>query len=117
VGSLKACSRVALESVANESESGLQILHDELSREMQHAKAERLKPSIAASIRAKPSSVIGPIDLDDEATGWSEKVDDVLAEHDLPAKRDPELTTGKPSPEPGFGERGLSTHDASACVE
>jgi hypothetical protein len=84
---------------------------------MHDAKAKRLQPSIAASISAEPSSVIGPVDLDDEATGGSEKVDDVLAEHDLPAKRDPELTTGKPSPEPGFGERGLSAHDASAFLE
>jgi hypothetical protein len=84
---------------------------------MQHAKVQRPEPRITASISAKPSSVIRPIDLDDEATGGSEKVDDVPAEHDLPPERDPELTTGKPSPEACLGERGLSTHDASAFVE
>jgi hypothetical protein len=84
---------------------------------MQHAKAQRPEPSIAASISAEPSSVIGPVDLDDEATGGSEKVDDVLAQHDLPSKGEPELAAGKPSPEPGFGERRLSAHDASARVE
>jgi hypothetical protein len=116
-GLAKACSGVAPESAANESESNPQISHDEFGFDMQQAIAQRPQPRIAASIRAKPSSVIWPIDLNDEATGGSEKVDDVLAQHDLPAKRDPELTPGKPSPEPGFGERGLSTHDASAFVE
>jgi hypothetical protein len=84
---------------------------------MQHAKAQLLKPSIAARVSAEPASVIRPIDLDDEPASRREEVHDVLAEHDLPAKRDPELTTGKPSPELGFGEGGLSTHDASAFVK
>jgi hypothetical protein len=96
-------------------------LHDELGFEMQHPKAQRLKPSIAASVSAEPSSVIEPIDFDDEATGGSEKVDSVGAEHDLPPERDPELTTGKPSPEPSpearFRERWRRAHDASAFVE
>jgi hypothetical protein len=73
---------------------------------MHDAKTQRPEPSIAASISVQPLSVIAPINLDDEATGGSKKVHDVLAEHDLPAERDPELTTGKPSPEPSFGERG-----------
>jgi hypothetical protein len=86
----------SIESVPNALKNHRQISHDELALEMQHAKAQRPEPRIAASISAEPSGVIGPVDLDDEATGWGEKVDDVLAQHDLPAKRDPELTTRSP---------------------
>jgi hypothetical protein len=105
------------ESRSDKTDSDWQLSHDELDFEMQHTKAPSHEPSIPPSISANPSSVVGPIDLNDEATGGSQKVDDVFAEHDLPAKRDPELTARKPSPEPVFGERGLSTHDASAFVE
>ena len=73
---------------------------------MHHAKAKRVEPSIAPSISAEPSSVIRSVDLDDEATGRGEKVDDVFSQHDLLSKRDPELAAGQPSPEASFGERG-----------
>ncbi len=69
---------------------------------MQHPKPQRLEPRIAASIRTEPSGVIRPINLDDEPAGWSEKVDDVLAQHDLPSERDSELRARKPSPEASF---------------
>jgi hypothetical protein len=110
-------SRVALEGAANESESNLQLSHDELGLEMHHAKAKRLEPSIAESVRTEPSRVIQPVDLDDEATGGGEKVDDVLAQHNLPSERDPELATGQLSPEASLGECGGGAHDASAFVE
>ena len=84
---------------------------------MHHAKAKRLEPSIAANIGAEPSSVIWPVDLDDEATGGGEKVDDVLAQHDLPSERDSELATGQLSPEASFGECGRRAHDTGALVK
>jgi hypothetical protein len=105
------------ESRSDKTDSDWQLSHDELDFEMQHTKAPSHEPRISASISAKPSSVIRPIDLDNESASRREEVHDVVAGHDLPAKRDPELTAGKPSPEPGFGERRLSSHDASAFVE
>jgi hypothetical protein len=93
------------------------LSHDDVGLEMQHAKPQSLEPSIAPSISTEPPSMIRTVNFDDEAAGGSEEVDDVLAEHDLPSKRDPELTAGKPSPEAGFRESGLSAHDASALVE
>jgi hypothetical protein len=84
---------------------------------MQHAKPQSFEPSIAASIRTDPSGVIRPINLDDEPAGWSEKVDDVLAQHDLPPECDSELAAGQLSPEASFGERGRGPHDTSALVK
>ena len=56
----------ATERVPDALKSERQLSHDEVSLEMQHAKAQRLEPRIAASIRTEPSSVIRPIDLDNE---------------------------------------------------
>jgi len=78
------------------------IPHDELGLEMEHAKPQRLEPSITASVRTEPPSVIRPVHLDDEAAAWGEKVDDVLAQHDLPSESDSELAAGQPSPEASF---------------
>jgi hypothetical protein len=117
VASLKASNRHSTESIPDARKSQRQISHNKLGLEMHHAKAKRLEPSIAASIGAEPSSVIAPVDLDDEATGGGEKVDDVLAQRDLPSKGEPELRAGKPSPEASFGECGRSAHDTSAFVE
>jgi hypothetical protein len=61
---------------------------------MQDAIAERLEPGITPCIGRAPSGMIRPIDLDDEAVGGREDVDDVLAQHDLPSERDPELSPG-----------------------
>ena len=84
---------------------------------MHHAKAKHPEPRITPSISAEPSRVIRPIDFDDEAAGGREEVHDVLAQHDLPPERAPELSTGQLSPQPSFGERGLGAHDTSAFVE
>ena len=109
----------ATETIPYALKNGRQISHDELGIDMHHAKAKRLKSDIAPgiSLSAEPSSVIRPVDLDDEAAGGSEEVDDVLAEHDLPSERDPELSTGQLSPQASFRERGLGAHDTSAFVE
>jgi hypothetical protein len=90
------------------------ISHDEPGLEMDHPKAERLEPSIAPSVSA---SVIRTIDLDHEPADRGEKVDDVLAQHDLPSERDSQLAAGQVSPQASFGERGLGAHDTSAFVE
>jgi len=110
-------SRRRAERTPQALESQRQLSHDELGLEMQHTKAQRVEPRITASISAEPSRVIRPIDLNDEPAGGREKVNDVLAQDDLPSERDPELSTGQLSPQASFGERGLSTHDASAFVE
>src|SRR5688572_28827763 len=69
----------------NALKSQRQSSHDELGLEMQHAKPQRVEPRIAANISAEPSIVIGPVDFDDEATGWGEKVDDVCTRPARPA--------------------------------
>jgi hypothetical protein len=92
----------ATEGIPYALKSHRQLPHDELGLEMQQAKSQRLEPRIPPSISAEPSSVIRPIDLDHEPAVGSEKVDDVLAQHDLPPERDPELSTGQLSPQASF---------------
>jgi hypothetical protein len=114
---LEPTSSHAPESIPYAHKSPRQISHDELGLEMEDAKAKRMKPSMAPSVSAAPSSVIRPVDLDDEATGGGEKVHDVFGEHDLPSERDSELLAGEMIPKPSFGECGRGAHDASAFVE
>jgi len=61
--------------------------------------------------------VITAIDLDDEAAGGSEKINDALTDNDLPPERDAKLGANEGVPELGFSERGLSAHRSSAISE
>jgi hypothetical protein len=70
----------------HQAQHGLQLIHDGVMRDPEHAKAKTLKVSISAGVRRGALSVIPAVHLDNELSGRSKEVSDVPAHQSLPAK-------------------------------
>ena len=96
-----------------------EITFDERSRNPQDAKAPlRELPITSRVVSALPLVARIPIDFDDERGLAREKVDDVVADDDLPTKLDTEQSaSAHQAPHERLGVSGRMPHAPSALLE
>ena len=94
------------------------LRHGQLRVNSQHGVPEPTKLLIAARIRARTPRVIAAIDFHDEPSGRRQEIrDELVANDDLPPKRDAELAPTNEVLERRFRRCELKAHLARACSE
>ena len=74
------------ERAANAPERYREILHDELSVQVEHAVAKCFQPGIPTRVRADVACVVKSVNFHHELRSGSEEVYDGLPENDLPSE-------------------------------
>ncbi len=105
------------ESQANHSQHRRQLPHHQLSSHPDHPVAEPLQLSVPPRVSPRAASVIPAVHLYDEPDTGRAEVDDVLADDDLPPKRDAQTAAAELSPEQRLRGGGSDSHGAGARSE
>jgi hypothetical protein len=103
---------------SNAFECGVEVVHDELRLEPEHATPEAGEGAIPPSIGARPWRMRGPIDFDHEAQLGNVQVrDEAPCEWHLPSKGHAEPPAADGFEESCFGSRRSVAHLRGALFE